>query len=666
MSAFTVKGAGSKKASAARDESKRASPQSAGTQRRAAAKERGQDPFVQNPGVRSELQLESALNGSQRVAAQRKLASVLSQRKTDPQPNTVMRKGIPVNNDSALETEADEMGAKALQMKEAPSNHQASPSRGVIQRRTSVAGRTIVTGENVGEIVAYINSKQQYDQEQESNRASRRKEPPREIPKLGTLKISTVIEYFKILYPHYSPAVPFEAIVDLLREWANAKGPSEVVTEGSGKSEAVPLVSTQDNSFGTFAELFLALVDNVRAERSRREHEKVAFEVLANLESYLPVLEQMLGNITLRLRDVSNDVVERMVKEGYARFLIRELPAQKRDLVQLIIRDETDALKKLYVAVNTIHSFAVTMKKLAPQRSEISRTMGDRRDKYSPYGPEVEGAREKGLAVWSGFSGSAADILNLAQNFGVSQEGINHLAALTSAFFYFLPTSKNSTHTLHEVMAVANRYFNVPYDPMNPTGTLPHALRLSSSTSEATTRGTIPRVGPEQKGVEEVDIAQLNMLHDVPRKGVSEDNIINIRKMISAEGYNLKYPVSATRLPNGFYLVTGGHHRIAAMKQLGERTVPVKIYSAAQTDPFLMAKMIGIARITGKYHSRWLPSLSDLEKVEVNWYLREWMKQYDNQVVYPFQYTLRSRLFPPTGGLYPNEEDPMEVRKSKL
>ena len=136
MSAFTVKGAGSKKASAARDESKLASPQSAGTQRGAAAKERRQDPFDQNPGARSELQLESALNGSQRVAAQRKLASVLSQRKTDPQPNPVMRKGIPVNNDSALETEADEMGAKALQMKEAPSPHEAGPSRAVIQMRT--------------------------------------------------------------------------------------------------------------------------------------------------------------------------------------------------------------------------------------------------------------------------------------------------------------------------------------------------------------------------------------------------------------------------------------------------------------------------------------------------------------------------------------------------
>lgn len=663
MSAFTVKDAGSKKASAARDESKRASPQSAGTQRRAAAQERRQDPIDQTGGVRSELQLESALNGSQRVAAQRKLARVLSQRKTDPRPNTVMRKGIPVNNDSTLETEADEMGAKALQMKEAPSTHETGLSRGVIQRRTSVGGQTIVTGENVGEIIAYIDSKQRYDQEQENNRAGRRKETPREIPKLGAIKISEVIEYFKVLYPRFSPAVPFQAIIDLLREWANAKGPSEVPTEGS---ESVALVSTQDNSFATMAELFLALVDHVRAERSRQAHEKVAFEVLANLEFYLPVLEEMLGKIGLRLRDVPEDVVERMVKEGYARFLIRELPPEKRDLVQLIIRNETDALRKLYLAMNTIHSFAVTMKQLAPQRSDISQTMGDRRGKYSPYGPEVERAREKGLAVWSSFSGSAADILNLAQNFGVSQEGINGLAALTSAFFYFLPTSKNPTHTLHEVMAVANRYFNVPYDPMNPTGTLPHALRLSSSASEATQRHTIPRVGEKPKGVEEVDIAQLNMLHDVPRKGVSEDNISNIRKMITAEGYNLKYPVSATRLPNGFYLVTGGHHRIAAMKQLGERTVPVKIYSAAETPPILMARMIGIARITGKYHSRWLPSLSDLEKVEVNWYLRDWMKHNDNQVVYPFQYTLRSRLFPPTGGLYPNEEDPMEPRKSKL
>ena len=98
------------------------------------------------------------------------------------------------------------------------------------------------------------------------------------------------------------------------------------------------------------------------------------------------------------------------------------------------------------------------------------------------------------------------------------------------------------------------------------------------------------------------------------------------------------------------------------MRVLGEATVPVKVYGVAETPPEFMARMVGIARITGKFHSVWIPALTDLERVEVNLYLAEWIRHNDDQVKNVFLYPLRSRHFPPTGGLYPDLDAQMAKR----
>jgi hypothetical protein len=301
-----------------------------------------------------------------------------------------------------------------------------------------------------------------------------------------------------------------------------------------------------------------------------------------------------------------------------------------------MIQSTKHALEKLFLSINIIHTFILVTKKLAKsERRDISSTMGDRHDKYSPYGPEIEVARRRGFAVWSGFSGSTADILKLGRLYNLSPHGIQHLALVTAAFFQFLPTSKNPTHTFHEVMAVAHKYFGVPYDPQNPMHALPHA---QPGMSPEQAKPDVPRIGALGEHVKEVEMSRLIALHDVPREGVSPKNITDIRDKISQKGYDVTAPISTTLLPNGDYMVTGGHHRIAAMKMLGQRTAPVKVYQANQTDKIKLAYFIGIARITGKYFHEWEPFLSEAERIEVNGKLTAWKTANRGQMKYDFEY----------------------------
>jgi hypothetical protein len=103
-----------------------------------------------------------------------------------------------------------------------------------------------------------------------------------------------------------------------------------------------------------------------------------------------------------------------------------------------------------------------------------------------------------------------------------------------------------------------------------------------------------------------------------------EGHIESLAKSISEHGYDVTQPVSATRLPNGDLLITGGHHRLAAMQSLGETTVPVRIYEAATTDPVFLSKMLGIGRTTGKYTGTYNPALTAAQQAEVDAYLAAW------------------------------------------
>jgi hypothetical protein len=92
---------------------------------------------------------------------------------------------------------------------------------------------------------------------------------------------------------------------------------------------------------------------------------------------------------------------------------------------------------------------------------------------------------------------------------------------------------------------------------------------------------------------------------------------------------SLSKPISAFRLPNGDLVVTGGHHRIAAMQSLGETSIPTLIRNFDAANPahrIFLGQMLGIGRITGKYVSDFYPVLSPEELRKVTSYLEAWKR----------------------------------------
>lgn len=507
----------------------------------------------------------------------------------------------------------------------------------IIQRRVSVAAYTVQTPQNAEQLDDYIKLKLQYAQEEEKKNAARQQREQQVIAPLKILSVNDLQKPFAYYYRELSPPMGFGRIVGKLLEWANAKSPSEVHPDKDG---SFPLVSTQDNHFATVKDLFLALVQNIRAEQHQQQAEHITNEVLANFSFYEPVVLKLLSAIQEQYALLPTQRREQVVLAGYASTLLSK-SVLDQDLPSMIMQIQ-HSIVRLFIAINTIHSFIIVTHKLAKgPRKDIEKSLGGRTDKYSPFGPEIEAARRKGLAVWSGFSGSAADILNLGVAYRLTPQEIHALALLTATFFQILPTSKNPTHTFHEVMLVANLYFGVPYDWKKPGSDLPHQ-RPDSAPGEI--KPDVKRKSELGENVIEVPMEKLISLHDVPRQGADPKNITNIRDKISKHGYDVGSPVSATALPNGDYLVTGGHHRIAAMSLLGQRTVPVKVYPASQTPRDRLAYFIGIARITGKYFHEWEPTLTTEESHKVNERLTDWKKHNSDQVKYNFQYQAPAKL----------------------
>lgn len=66
-------------------------------------------------------------------------------------------------------------------------------------------------------------------------------------------------------------------------------------------------------------------------------------------------------------------------------------------------------------------------------------------------------------------------------------------------------------------------------------------------------------------------------LHSVPRPGKPSTHIQDIADKIKANGYDLTQAIPVARMPDGRLVIMGGHHRVAAMKQLGETTIPARV-----------------------------------------------------------------------------------------
>jgi hypothetical protein len=95
----------------------------------------------------------------------------------------------------------------------------------------------------------------------------------------------------------------------------------------------------------------------------------------------------------------------------------------------------------------------------------------------------------------------------------------------------------------------------------------------------------VARVGIPRLGVTEVPLNQLHPLHPVPRPGLPPNHIQKLASAIKVNGYDLGQAIPIARMPDGRLVQLGGHHRAAAMGQLGETTIPGRVVDWSSLAP---------------------------------------------------------------------------------
>jgi ParB-like chromosome segregation protein Spo0J len=58
---------------------------------------------------------------------------------------------------------------------------------------------------------------------------------------------------------------------------------------------------------------------------------------------------------------------------------------------------------------------------------------------------------------------------------------------------------------------------------------------------------------------------------------VPPTHIQDLASRIRTNGYDLAQAIPVARMPDGRLVQLGGHHRAAAMRQLGEATIPARV-----------------------------------------------------------------------------------------
>ncbi len=87
----------------------------------------------------------------------------------------------------------------------------------------------------------------------------------------------------------------------------------------------------------------------------------------------------------------------------------------------------------------------------------------------------------------------------------------------------------------------------------------------------------VARTGTTKKVITEISLDKLNPLHSVPRPGKPANHVENLAQSIKTGGYDVNQAIPVLKLPNGKLVSAGGHHRVAAMKSLGEKTIPSRV-----------------------------------------------------------------------------------------
>lgn len=104
-------------------------------------------------------------------------------------------------------------------------------------------------------------------------------------------------------------------------------------------------------------------------------------------------------------------------------------------------------------------------------------------------------------------------------------------------------------------------------------------------TSGGSPTPSVSRVGTPRASVTEVPLADLIPLHPVPRPGMPPNHIPDLANAIRTNGYDLGRAIPVARMPDGRLVQLGGHHRAAAMGQLGETTIPARVVDWSSLSP---------------------------------------------------------------------------------
>jgi hypothetical protein len=252
-----------------------------------------------------------------------------------------------------------------------------------------------------------------------------------------------------------SNAAEERTALSTLKVWCELPSPQRVPADASSD-----LIDVYSKEFRGDADVVRALVGHVRAEKARADEEKLAYQVLANLERYEAfALDPAVINALARLQALNllATFVENTRTKAYYGFGSR-LPSATSAGALFEALQALPELERLYVKVAALHHVC----RWHSRDLGLSRTPGRSDHANMRFGKsslneddaQVLADRAAGVSIWAGTSGSAMDMMHLVNDRGLAPAGPPReaIAWCIFAFFHFMPTTASPTHTFHEVM----------------------------------------------------------------------------------------------------------------------------------------------------------------------------------------------------------------------
>ncbi|MCB9060971.1 MAG: ParB N-terminal domain-containing protein [Halobacteriovoraceae bacterium] len=137
---------------------------------------------------------------------------------------------------------------------------------------------------------------------------------------------------------------------------------------------------------------------------------------------------------------------------------------------------------------------------------------------------------------------------------------------------YFSQLSKLANH---DSIFEMRKTLKSKIKPFNKYGNIIHRIYGRRKINDWDNSGTI-------SAYIEFPINLITFLHPIPNPlniKSSWKNVDHIKQSIQKKGFDLDQTIVIKLLPNGTFLCVSGHHRIRAMYEMGETTVPVTLES---------------------------------------------------------------------------------------